>query len=169
MVVLALGLFFVFAFSLQANAWFFGSGKKVIKTPFPLPLLAMESVMDGEPVVFEKLHGKVMLINFWATWCKPCVTEMPTLNRLFKELQGQDFTIVGISMDSGSSRPVKTLTGKMDIAYPIVMGGNKAAKKFGEIIGIPVTFLVDRKGTVVKRYDGPREYDVFLKDIKELL
>lgn len=72
-------------------------------------------------------------------------------------------------MDSGSVRPVKTLAQKMEIVYPVVMGGNKVAEQFGEIIGIPVSFLVNREGTVIKRYDGPREHEVFLKDIKELL
>ncbi len=167
--VFLLGIVMLLAFTFQAHAWFLGSGKKAMKTPFPLPSVSMKSPIDGEIVDLEKLKGTAMLVNYWATWCKPCVEEMPTLNKLYSDLHEQNFTIVGISMDTGSTRPVKKLATKMGINYPIVMGSNKIAKKFGEIIGIPVTFLVDREGTVIKRYDGPREYEEFLKDIKEVL
>ncbi len=150
----------------RAGAWFFGSdGGDAKKLPFPLPEISMKSATDGSTVDLASFKGKVVLVNFWATWCPPCVGEMPDMNRLHKELAAKGFTMVGISMDSGSERPVKALAEKMGIAYPIVMGSEKIAKNFGEIIGIPVSFLVDRQGAVIKRYDGPREYREFRQDI----
>lgn len=154
----------------QAGAWFFGSdGDNAKKTPFPLPEVSMKSAMDGATVDLASYKGKVMLVNFWATWCPPCVGEMPDMNRLHKELAATGFTVVGISMDTGSERPVKALAEKMEIAYPVVMGSDKVAKQFGEIIGIPVSFLVDRQGTVIKRYDGPRDYKNFRQDVEAAL
>ncbi|OIP49405.1 MAG: TlpA family protein disulfide reductase [Deltaproteobacteria bacterium CG_4_10_14_3_um_filter_60_8] len=154
----------------RAGAWFFGSdGDNAKKPPFPLPEASMKSALDGATVNLSSYKGKVVLVNFWATWCPPCVGEMPDMNRLYKELKDKNFTVVGISMDTGSERPVKALADKMGIAYPILMGSNNIAKQFGEIIGIPVSFLVDRQGKVIKRYDGPRGYNVFLEDIEEVL
>ena len=136
--------------------------------PVAVPPLELTD-LDGHPVSLAALKGKVVIIDFWATWCPPCVGEMPDMNRLYKELKDKNFTVVGISMDTGSERPVKALADKMGIAYPILMGSNNIAKQFGEIIGIPVSFLVDRQGKVIKRYDGPRGYNVFLEDIEEVL
>lgn len=153
----------------QAGAWFFGSGKNAKKVPFPMPEVSMKSAMDGETVDLASYKGKVILVNFWATWCPPCVGEMPDMNRLHKELAEKGFTVIGISMDTGSEKPVKALAAKMGIAYPVIMGGDKIAKQFGEIIGIPVSFLVDRQGNVIKRYDGPRGYKDFLEDIEKVL
>ncbi len=164
-------LLFVLAFAISpASAWFFSSNKnKGLKPPFPMPELTMKSAMDDSTVSLASYKGSVLLVNYWATWCPPCVAEMPDLNRLHNELSGKGFAVVGFSMDSGSSKSVKKLAETLGISYPVVMGGDKVSKEFGEIIGIPVTFLVDRQGTVVKRYDGPRDYEDFLHDIKEVM
>lgn len=168
--VVVAGLFVLSLLVPQAGAWFFGSGgDNAKKPPFPLPEVSMKSATDGATVNLASYKGSVMLVNFWATWCPPCVGEMPDMNRLHKELAGKGFTVVGISMDTGSERPVKALAEKMGIAYPVVMGSDKIAKQFGEIIGIPVSFLVDRQGTVIKRYDGPRGYKDFRQGIEEAL
>lgn len=167
--LLVVGIFLFVSGHQPAEAWFGTGGKKKMKPPFPLPQVEMKSVMDDKDLALSQLKGSVMLVNFWATWCKPCVEEMPDLNRLHKDLAGKGFTVVGISLDSGSVKPVKNLAKKMEIAYPVVMGSNKIARQFGEIVGIPVTFLVDRQGTVVKRYDGPRSYESFSKDISQFL
>jgi len=163
---------FLLGFGLSgARAWpWDNAAAKSLTPPFPLPQLELASaVEDGGTLSLHGFNGSVMLVNFWATWCQPCVEEMPTLNRLAQELAGQGLVVIGISMDSGGVKPVRKLTQKMGIAYPLVMGGEKAAKQFGEIIGIPVTFLVDRHGTVIKRYDGPRDYAVFKADIEAVL
>jgi thiol-disulfide isomerase/thioredoxin len=166
-----LAVFFVLALWVpRSNAWFFGSeGDNAKKPPFPLPEVSMKSPVDGSTITLSKFKGSVMLVNFWATWCPPCVGEMPDMNRLHKELAEKGFTVIGISMDSGSDRPVKALLEKMGIVYPVAMGGDNIARQFGEIVGIPVTFLVDRQGNVVKRYDGPREYKDFYRDIETVL
>lgn len=154
----------------RAGAWFFGSdNENAKKPPFPLPTVSMKSATDDVTVDLASYKGKVMLVNFWATWCPPCVGEMPDMNRIHQELAAKGFTVVGISMDTGSLKPVKALAQKMGIAYPLVIGSNSIAKQFGEIVGIPVSFLVDRQGTVIKRYDGPRGYKDFLTDIEAAL
>jgi thiol-disulfide isomerase/thioredoxin len=112
------------------------------------------SSLEGKTVAMKDLSNKVVIVDFWATWCGPCREEIPHLNELYSEFKGKGLEIVGISMDTDGTDGVKDFAREFRIQYPIVMGNEKVAESFGGIIGLPTTFLIDRKGRIAKKYIG---------------
>jgi cytochrome c biogenesis protein CcmG/thiol:disulfide interchange protein DsbE len=112
------------------------------------------SSLEGKTVAMKDLANKVVVVDFWATWCAPCREEIPQLNKLYSELKGKGFEIVGISMDTDGTDAVKEFARELRIQYPIVMGDEKDTEAFGGIIGLPTTFIIDRKGNIAKKYIG---------------
>jgi thiol-disulfide isomerase/thioredoxin len=141
------------------------SGQAAVKVPdFALP-----AIQDQKMVDINKLRGKTVLINFWATWCGPCVQEIPSLISLQNEFGPQGLTVIGVSMDQNGEGPVQKLIDKTGINYPVVMGDAKISRDFGGIFGIPASFLVDQSGTVRKRFNGWTSHEAFVADIKQVL
>jgi cytochrome c biogenesis protein CcmG/thiol:disulfide interchange protein DsbE len=118
-----------------------------------VPQFALTS-LEGKTVAMKDLAGKVVIVDFWATWCGPCREEIPHLNELYSEHKGKGLEIVGISMDSDGTDGVKDFARQFRIQYPIVMGDEKVAESFGGIMGLPTTFIIDRKGRIAKKYIG---------------
>lgn len=124
---------------------------------------------DAEISLYEILKNKVILVNFWATWCGPCVKEIPDLIKIQEELGGQNFEIIGISIDRSIS-PVLEFTKNAKINYTIIHDPEaKLLEAFGGSIGIPTTYLIDRDGKIVNKYVGARTKEVFANDIKKIL
>ncbi|MBU0680395.1 MAG: TlpA family protein disulfide reductase [Proteobacteria bacterium] len=155
---------------MQASAaWsWFGSGKQKAADDGMMPQFTLSSALDGPNFNSETLKGNVLLINFWATWCGPCVEEYPDLMRLQKTFAAKGFSVIGISTDQSKSSVVKFIE-KAGHNYPMVMTTSAVTRSFGAGIGLPVSFLVDRKGKIAKRYYGPRSFEQFSKDIEGLL
>jgi peroxiredoxin len=119
--------------------------------------------LRGATVSFSSMRGKVVLMNFWATWCPPCVSEMPSLNKLYQELRAHGFEVVAVSLDR-SAEDVREYVGKKDFAFLVLMDeGNKVSRRY-KVFSTPTTFLIDRKGNIVERFYG--EYDWQDRDIK---
>lgn len=123
-------------------------------TPAPA---ASWKTMSGESISLESLRGKVVLLDFWATWCKPCVKSMPELDTLYRDYQKSGLVVVGVSVDQGEDR-VKKVTRFLDkkpVGYPIVVDGDSNAswEAFGVAV-LPTLFLIDRDGRVVDRWTG---------------
>ncbi|MBI3523896.1 MAG: TlpA family protein disulfide reductase [Betaproteobacteria bacterium] len=117
--------------------------------------------MDGKEVSLEKLRGKVVIINFWATWCPPCRREMPSLQRLWLQHGGKtDLQIVAVNIGE-NAETVLDFMGTLDAAptFTIVFDKDSAALRQWPIKGLPTTFLLDRKGRIVYRAIGGREFD----------
>ena len=127
------------------------------------------SSLEGKTVALKDLTNKVVVVDFWATWCGPCREEIPHLNKLYSELKGRGFEIVGISMDTDGTDGVKEFAKEFRIEYPIVMGSEKDAESFGGILGLPTTFIIDRKGNIVKKYIGLPPASDLERIIKELV
>ena len=117
-------------------------------------------------------------MNFWATWCGPCRIEIPWLMDLQEKYGSQAFTILGVAMDEeGKSAVVpfvqnerfKLGTKSQPMNYPILIGNDDAAEKFGGLVGLPTTILISQDGRQVKRIDGLLSYDEMDKTIKSLL
>ncbi|MEJ2033965.1 MAG: TlpA disulfide reductase family protein [Deltaproteobacteria bacterium] len=134
-----------------------------------MPQFKVHAVNRGEAIDSSTYQGQVLLINFFATWCPPCRQEIPGFIKLQKEFGPKGFSVIGISVDQGGSAIVKRFVDKIGINYPVGMGTTKVSEDFGGIIGIPATFLVNRKGNIVKSYRGYADDAVVAADIKELM
>jgi peroxiredoxin len=134
----------------------------------PAPQFSFSS-LEGKTVAMKDLTNKVVVVDFWATWCGPCREEIPHLNKLYAELKGKGFEIVGVSMDTDGTDVVKEFARELRIQYPIVMGNEKDAEAFGGIIGLPTTFIIDRQGNVAKKYIGLPPAEDMERVIKELV
>ena len=115
---------------------------------------------DGAPVTFEDYSGKVVLVNFWATWCAPCVAEMPSLDRLESKLGGADFAVLPISQDREGVEKVATWYTRIGIArLPILIDRQgQLARELG-LTGLPTSYLLDRQGQIVGKFLGSAEWD----------
>ena len=134
-----------------------------------VPDFALPAIQDQKVIDITKYRGKVVLINFWATWCGPCVQEIPSLISLQNEFGPQGLAVIGVSMDNGGEGAVQKLITKTGINYPVVMGNAKISQDFGGIFGIPASFLVDQSGSVTKRFNGWTSHEQFVEAIKKIL
>jgi len=116
--------------------------------------------VDQQPVALESFKGKVILLNFWATWCPPCIKEMPSMQRLRDKLSDQPFEVVAINV----GETVTTVSSFMleldtELAFPILL--DQEAKSFGQLglRGLPMSLVIDQQGEVVEKILGGREWD----------
>jgi cytochrome c biogenesis protein CcmG/thiol:disulfide interchange protein DsbE len=124
--------------------------------------------LSGRSVSLSDYRGKVVLLDFWATWCDPCRDEIPHFVRLQSEYGGQGLQILGVSMDDGPE-PVREFYQHFHINYPVVMGNAKTGELYGGILGLPVAFLIDRDGRIYSRHIGATDSSVFESEISTLL
>jgi peroxiredoxin len=125
--------------------------------------------LSGKQVSLSDFRGKVVVLDFWATWCPPCVMEIPHFIELYEQYEAQGFAMVGISLDRDGIGVVEAFASKYKINYPILMNDGRADKDYGGITSIPTTFVIDRAGNIRQKYVGYREKAVFEADIKALL
>ena len=125
--------------------------------------------LSGHSVELASHRGKVVLIDFWATWCPPCRQEIPHFIELYKAYRGKGLEIIGIALDQSGAAVVKPFAQMNGINYPIVIGTPQVEAAYGGIRGIPTTFLVDKKGQIAKKYIGYQDKEVFEKEIQALL
>jgi len=120
----------------------------VMNEPAP-PLIA--TALDGQTFDLSRLRGKVVLVNFWATWCAPCRKEMPTLDAFYRRYRGQGFELIGISVDFARDA-AKMRKAAAAVAYPTAMAGDLSVNGFGPPEGVPVTYVSDAEGTVRDKF-----------------
>jgi cytochrome c biogenesis protein CcmG/thiol:disulfide interchange protein DsbE len=113
-------------------------------------------------------RGKVVLLNFWATWCGPCRVEMPRFVEWQKKYGPRGLRVVGISMDD-SSEPVRAMYQKLNLNYRVAMGDETLGEMYGGILGLPVTFLIDRHGEVIAKFQGQTDMNKMELKMQSLL
>jgi cytochrome c biogenesis protein CcmG/thiol:disulfide interchange protein DsbE len=134
--------------------------------------------LQGKDVPLAGLKGKVVVVNFWATWCEPCQVEIPWMIGFQQKYADKGFTLLGVAMDEEGKSAVEPFVQKsqfdvdgkkMAMNYPIVLGDDDLAAKFGGLLGLPTSIVISRDGKVVKRYIGLASQDDLDKEIKSLL
>ena len=134
--------------------------------------------LEDHDVSLSQFKGKVVLVNFWATWCGPCKIEIPWLVELQDKYAARGFTVLGVAMDEEGKSAVAPFVRKerfnvggtsQSMNYPIVLGNDATADKFGGLIGFPTSVLISKDGRVVKRVDGRVSYDEIDKAIQSQL
>jgi len=132
-------------------------------TPLAAPVLAENFVledMDGKLHALEDYRGKVVLINFWATWCPPCVREMPSLERLYQGLVDEPFIVLAMNQWENTDH-VFAFMGQIDVfpSFPILFDPDSSVSEAFGVKGLPTSFVLDQTGRVVYRAVGGREFD----------
>ncbi len=155
-------------------------GKPTVKAASdnkPLPDVSMND-LQGNRVTLSQFKGKVVLVNFWATWCEPCRIEIPWLIEFQKKYGPRGFTVLGVAMDDEGRKVVEPFVQKerFDVDgqqaamnYPILIGNDAIADQFGGLIGLPTSVLISRDGKQVKRTIGLVDHDRIAKDIESQL
>jgi thiol-disulfide isomerase/thioredoxin len=109
--------------------------------------------LDGEEITLSKLRGKVVLVDFWATWCGPCRESIPHLIHLRNTYQAKGFEVIGLSLDKEDVETVRKFVKSLDVPYPIAMGSEEISKSF-RVSALPTAFLVDREGKIQQKLLG---------------
>jgi cytochrome c biogenesis protein CcmG/thiol:disulfide interchange protein DsbE len=123
----------------------------------------------GNTVRLEDYRGKVVLLNFWATWCPPCLAEMPWFNEFQATYGSRGFAVIGISMDEDGWASVRPFLERTKIQYPVVIGDDDLAQRFGGVESLPYSLLIDRQGNIVSAHTGIVSKDIYEQEIVSLL
>lgn len=123
---------------------------------------------SGKTVSLSQMQGKVVLINFFTIWCQPCRHEMPDLNAIFNEKKDKGLAMVGICLNADPNQ-LKLLVQKLNLDYPVLVGTDKVNKDYGEIVGVPTTFIINKQGKIAEKIVGARKKEEFLQVITPLL
>ena len=152
----------------------FGCSACSAKTPTvsikgPAPEFELENILGGKTKAAD-LKGKVIVIDFWATWCEPCWSEIPKYNKMHDEFQGKDVEIVGITVES-PYKDIKPKAKQLGIRYTLLVGNDAVQEAFGGMIGYPTTFVVTKDWKIYKKYMGalPDKDARIKQDIEKLL
>lgn len=139
-----------------------GSADRVIAPDFTL------NDLSGKPVTLSSYRGKVVLLDFWATWCDPCRDEIPRFVALQDTYRDRGLQIIGVSMDD-APQPVREFQQQFRMNYPVVMGSARVGELYGGILGLPVAFLIGPDGRIYSKHFGAMDISAFEREIVPLL
>jgi peroxiredoxin len=141
-----------------------------IRAGQPAPPFALPRLEPPGQLSLADLRGRVVLLNFWATWCGPCEEEMPAMQRLYERFAGPDFELVAVSVDTEGD-VVKAFRERLGLTFPILHDPDRKVSHAYQSHRYPESYLIDRDGRIVARYIGPRDWDaaVYQQRIAELV
>jgi thiol-disulfide isomerase/thioredoxin len=132
------------------------------------PAFALAGLHGGR-ITLAQFRGRVVFLDFWATWCEPCRQEVPKLAALQTQFGGHGFTVLGVALDDGGAAVVKPAARELGINYPVALGTIPVAAAYGGMEGLPTAFLVGRDGKVVQIYYGVQPQAALRRAIREAL
>jgi cytochrome c biogenesis protein CcmG/thiol:disulfide interchange protein DsbE len=139
------------------------NGNELTK-PVPAPDFTLPGI-DGKPVKLSDYKGKVIILDFWATWCPPCKAEIPSFIALADMFRDKGLVIIGAALDDESR--VKAFAAQLKMNYPVCIANQDIASAYGGVRGIPTTFVIDKTGMIVRQYVGFRPKEVFIADFND--
>jgi peroxiredoxin len=114
--------------------------------------------LDGKKVSLSDYKGKVVLVNIWATWCPPCVDEMPSMEKLYQKFKGQNFEILAVSIDASGLKAVAPFMRKFNLTFPALIDSKGAINAVYGVTGVPESFIIDKQGILTKKIVGPVDW-----------
>ena len=114
--------------------------------------------LDGKKVSLSEYKGKVVLVNIWATWCPPCVDEMPSMEKLYQKFKGKNFEILAVSIDEPGLKAVAPFMKKSNLTFPALIDSEGTIKAVYGITGVPESFIIDQQGILIKKIVGPVDW-----------
>ena len=152
---------------------YFLAGRKTAPTNAPDPHKKAPALsgptLAGKTLSLSGFAGKVVLVDFWATWCDPCREEIPDLVNLRERLKAEGFEILGVSMDEEGARAVKSFIAKQPISYPVILNDGERPPAGWTVPGLPTAYLVGRRGELLKRWFGEKDMRDLAKDVTSAL
>ena len=146
--VLVAGLFLIYLSSHSVG----------IKVGQPVPDWSLVN-QKGNREKLSDYRGQVVLINFWATWCPPCVFEMPSLQRLYHQFEGKNFKVLAVAVDEGGWGAIGAFLKRVPVEFPLFWDQTGAVADLYGVSRLPESYLIDPQGLVIKRFSGPVEWD----------
>ena len=131
----------------------------VAKEKSPAPDVSVVSLATGSTLKLSELKGKVVLLNFWATWCPPCREEIPSMMKLNSFMAGKPFQMVAVSIDEGGKSAIESFFKETGFVLPTYMDESGASSKSYGITGVPESFIIDKQGVIVKKIIGGLAWD----------
>jgi thiol-disulfide isomerase/thioredoxin len=125
--------------------------------------------LNDRKVKLSDFKGKVVVLNFWTTWCPPCRAEIPHFMDLYTAYRNKGMEVVGIALEPSNVRGVKEFVQRYRISYPVLIGDSKVSSDYGGIMSIPTTFVITQDGKVFRGYEGYQEREILEKDVQILL
>ena len=154
LIVVMVGIFILLR---GKDAFFNPTEQPRIEPGLPAPNFTYPG-LDGKKISLTDYRGKVVLLNIWATWCPPCVEEMPSMERLYRKLQGEDFVILTVSIDTSGAKVVVPFMRKYKLTFPALIDYEGTIRELYETTGVPESFIIDKKGILVKKIIGPLDW-----------
>ena len=144
-----------------------GNVIRFVRNPDAAPEFKLEA-LDGQPLSLATARGKVVLLNFWATWCGPCRAEIPDLIALQQKYKDQ-LQIIGLTVDDDDAATIKQVVAEERINYPVAMASPEVRLQYGGIAALPTSFVLDAQGRVVQKHEGLRDPALYETEIRALL
>lgn len=140
---------------------------KAVSEPATAPDISLPT-LTGQELTLSSYRGKIVLLDFWATWCDPCREEIPHFVELQNKYGDKGLQIIVVSMDDGPE-PVREFYRRFKMNYPVVMGNAQTGELYGGVLGLPIAFLIGRDGRISVKHIGATDISVFEKEIVNLL
>ncbi len=133
------------------------SNQVAIEDNLPAPDFTFPG-LDGKKVSLSDYKGKVVLVNIWATWCPPCVAEMPSMEKLYNKFKGENFELLAVSIDAPGLKAVAPFMKKHKLTFPALIDPEGTVKAVYGLTGVPESFIIDKQGILIKKIVGPEDW-----------